>query len=113
MEDSSGEILNTVREIRDLIRLMAEPAIAARDKKFRDELRRLVGNSKPKAKAVLLMDGSRTQKEIHNETSMHQGNLSTLVKQLGEGKLLSGDGKKPKLTITIPANFFEDGASDE
>ena len=36
-----------------------------------------------------------------------------VVKQLVEGKLLLGDGKKPKLTIAIPANFFENGVSDE
>jgi hypothetical protein len=113
MEDHSDEILGAVREIRDLIQLIAEPAIAARDKKLRDELRKIVGNSKPKAKAVLLMNGSRMQADIHRESGMQASNLSTLVRQLAEGKLLSGDGKKPKLTITIPANFFENGASDE
>jgi hypothetical protein len=113
MEDPSVEILSTVREIRDLIRLMAEPAIAARDKKFRDELRRLVGSSKPKAKAVLLMDGSRTQADIHRETGINKGDLSTLVKRLGQGKLLSGEGKEPKLAILVPVTFFEGGANDE
>jgi hypothetical protein len=113
MEDHSNEILSAVREIRDLIQLMAEPAIAARDKKFRDELRKVVGNSKPKAKAILLMNGSRMQADIRRESGMQASNLSTLVKQLAECKLLSGDGRKPKLTITVPANFFENGVSDE
>jgi hypothetical protein len=113
MEDHSDEILAAVREIRDLIQLIAEPAIAARDKKLRDELRRIVGNSKPKAKAVLLMNGGRVQVDIHRESGTQASNLSTLVKQLAEGKLLSGDVKKPKLTITIPANFFENEVSDE
>ena len=112
MEDGS-ELLKAINEIRDLLRLIAEPAIAARDKKLRDQLRQLVGNSKPKASAVLLMDGTRTQKDIHNETGMHQGNLSTLVKQLAKGKLVSGDGKKPKLAISVPANFFEGGDTDD
>jgi hypothetical protein len=112
MEDHSTEILSTLREIRDLIQLMAEPAIAARDNTFRDELRKLVGNSKPKAKAALLMNGSRAQADIHRESGMQRGNLSTLVKQMAERKLLSGDVKKPKLAITIPTNFFEKGASD-
>ena len=88
-------------------------SIATRDKKFRDELRKIVGSSKPKAKAVLLMNGSLTQADIHRESGMQASNLSTLVKQLAERKLLSGDGKKPKLTITIPVNFFEFGVSDE
>jgi|SRR5579863_858687 len=113
MDDHSTEILSVVREIRDLIQLMAEPAIAARDKKFRDELRKIVGNSKPKAKAVLLMNGSRIQVDIRRDSGMQASNLSTLVKQLAEVKLLSGDTKMPKLTITIPANFFESGMNDE
>jgi hypothetical protein len=32
--------------------------------------------------------------------------LSTLVRRLAVGKLLSGDGKQPKLAIPIPMNFF-------
>lgn len=113
MEDHSNEILSAVREIRDLLGLIAEPAIAARDKKSRDAIRRIVGNSKPKAKAVLLMNGSRMQADIHRESGMQASNLSTLVKQLVEGKLLLWDGKKPKLTTAIPANFFENGVTDE
>jgi hypothetical protein len=112
MEDHSTEILSTLREIRDLIQLMAEPAIATRDQTLRDELRKIVGNSKPKAKAASLMNGSRTQTDIHRESGMQQSNLSTLVKQMAERKLILGAGKKPRLAITIPANFFEKGASD-
>jgi hypothetical protein len=111
--ENQSDLLEAVNEIRDLIRLMAEPAIAARDKKFRDQLRHLVGSSKKKASSVVLMDGSRTQTEIHNETGVNKGNLSTLVKCLSEGKLLAGDGKQPKLAISIPANFFEDEANNE
>jgi DNA-binding MarR family transcriptional regulator len=113
MDEQSGELLSAVREIRDLIRLMAEPAIAERDKKLRDELRRIVGKSVLKAKAVLLMDGSRLQSAIQRDTGMNQGNLSTLVKQLNDGNLLSGNVKEPKLVISIPANFFENGATSE
>jgi hypothetical protein len=113
MDEPFAEILSTVREIRDLVRLLAEPAIAGRDQKLRSELRRIVGKSLPKAKAVLLMDGSRAQRAIHRETGMHEGNLSTLVKQLTSAKLLSGDGKEPKLAISVPADFFESGAKDE
>jgi hypothetical protein len=113
MSEHSEEILNAVREIRDLIRLMAEPAVAGRDKKLRSELRRIVGNSTSKAKAALLMDGNRTQRAIHNETGINEGNLSTMVKQLKEHGLLSGDGKAPRLAISIPTNFFEEPTSDE
>jgi hypothetical protein len=107
MVDANAELLSAIYEIRDLIRLMAEPAIAERDKKLRTELHRLVGNSGPKAKAIFLMDGTRTQATIQKDTGFNQGNLSTLVKQLKASQLLVGDGKQPKLAISIPDNFFE------
>ena len=112
-KDSSSELLTAVHEIRDLLRLLAEPAIAERDHKLRSELCRIVGKSPAKARAVLLMDGNRTQADIRRETGFHQGNLSTFVKQLGSGNLLSDDGKKPKLAISVPANLFESGVKDE
>jgi uncharacterized protein (DUF2252 family) len=107
MNDSSEQLLSAIHEIRDLIRLMAEPQIAARDQKLRDELIRIVGRSVPKQKSALLMDGTRSQKDIHKETGINIGHLSTLVKQLGTNKLLVGDAKKPNLAISIPSNFFE------
>ena len=109
----SSELLSAVQEIRSLIRLMAEPAIAERDRKLRAELKRIVGSSVPKSKSVLLMTGARTQSDIQRETGMNKGNLSTLVKHLNEAKLLSGDLKSPKLSITIPSTFFESELADE
>jgi hypothetical protein len=113
MGDHSDEMLRAVSELRDLVRLMAEPALAARDQKLRSELRRVVGRSATKVKAVLLMDGSRPQRVIHRESGLNEGHLSTLVKQLKVSNLLQGDGKEPKLAIAIPANFFESGKSNE
>jgi hypothetical protein len=101
------QILTALCEIRDLVRLIAEPQIAARDKKLRDELVQIVGNGASKRKAVVAMDGSRTQMEIHKQTGMNLGNLSTLVKQLSKSQLLLGDLKKPNLAFPIPANFFD------
>jgi hypothetical protein len=112
-DERSDEIASAVREIRDLVRLLAEPAIAERDKKLRAELRRLVGRSRPKAKAVFLMDGTRAQSAIYRGARLNQGNLSTLVRRLSDAELLSGDRKKPKLAISVPANFFENGPDDE
>lgn len=108
MSDTTEKMLNAICEVRDLLRLIAEPHIAARDKKLRDELLQIVGNSMAKRKAVLAMDGSRTQMDIHKQTGAHLGNLSSLVKQLGKSQLLSGDPKKPKLAISIPASFFDE-----
>jgi hypothetical protein len=113
MDERSAEILAAVSEIRDLLRLLAEPAMAERDRKLRSELRRIVAKSVPGSKAVLLMDGTRTQRAIHRESGINEGNLSTLVKRLAEGKLLSGDGKHPRLTISIPNDFFENGKTDK
>jgi hypothetical protein len=105
-------ILEAVNDIRELVRLLAEPAIAERDRKLREELRKIVGSSKPKARAVLLMNGTRTQSAIHDETGINKGDLSSFVKNLRDAKLLKGEGKEPHLAISIPNSFFETGAGD-
>jgi hypothetical protein len=107
MAEHSAEILNAICEIRELVRLLAEPAIAERDRKLRDDLRRIVGSSTQKSKSTLLMNGLRTQKDIRAVTGITSGNLSTFVKQLKDAGLVLGDGKQPTLTISIPGNFFE------
>jgi hypothetical protein len=103
----SDNISGAIFEIRDLLRLLAEPAIAERDQKRRGDIRRIIGSSAPKAKAVLLMDGTRNQTSIHQDSGLNRGHLSTLVKQLSEAELLVGDVKQPKLAIMLPQNFFE------
>src|SRR5688500_4909346 len=108
---ADSEILAALHEIRDLVRLIAEPQIAARDKKLRDGLLRIVGESAIKRKTVLLMDGNRTQADIRKQTGAHQGNLSTFVTALAKAKLVTGDTKQPKLAIQIPSNFFEQEAT--
>lgn len=45
MSEQSIELLQAVRDIRELLRLIAEPAVEARDGKLRQELRRIVGAS--------------------------------------------------------------------
>ncbi len=57
--DEPSELLKAVCEIRDLVRLMAESAIAARDQKLRAELKRIVGKSTANWRSIFLMDGSR------------------------------------------------------
>ena len=107
MSDDSAKLLETVRKIHELLELLAEDKIAERDAKQRKALLDIVGASTPMQKSVLLMDGTRTQKEIHEETSANRGHLSTLVGKLQTAKLIAGDTKIPKLTISIPPNFFE------
>ncbi|MBZ5664441.1 MAG: hypothetical protein LAO30_07525 [Acidobacteriia bacterium] len=101
-----NEQTELLSEIRDLLRLIAEPALAKRDEGLRVALRELVGRSKPNAKAVLLMDGTRTRAAIRQGSGIDQGNLSRLAKSLREKGLITAD-EQPKLLIAIPANFFE------
>jgi len=111
MKDEYGQlVLDELRQMRKLLELLAEPAIAQRDAKLREELRKIVGSSSKKRQSVFLMDGSRTQAQIVTQTSVNQGALSTMVGKL-EGAGLLADGKKaPKLAISIPSNFFDTDA---
>jgi CRP-like cAMP-binding protein len=110
MSDPSEQMLRVLSEMRDLLRLIAEPAIAQRDKKFRAALRSIAGSATgKKAKAILLMDGTTNQAGIVNKCGIDRSDLSALVKKMkGEG-LLKEDSKEPDLAISIPFDFFEQG----
>lgn len=101
------QLVSEVRLIRSLLELLAEPAIAQRDARLRDELRRIVGASKKRQDAIRLMDGTRNQARIVSETTIHKGDLSTVVGKLEQAGLLSDGKKHPKLAISIPADFFD------
>lgn len=104
--------IELLTEIRDLLQVMAEPALAERDKKLRASLREIVGSGSKKAKAALLMDGSRTQSALAKEAGIDASNVSRLIKSLADAKLVS-DLKQPKLMVKVPATFFEqDGSHD-
>src|SRR5664279_3341024 len=79
IDGSEPILLEEIRQIRKLLELLAEPAIAQRDARLREELRTIVGTSSKRQQSVLLMDGTRTQTQIVKETSMTKGNLSTMV----------------------------------
>jgi len=106
--DEQTELL---REMRDLLRVIAEPALAERDKKLRASLLDVVGKGKAKAKAVVLMDASRNQSAICKESGIDKGQLSRLEKALRASGLLKPDRKNPALLLSIPPNFF--GAEKE
>jgi hypothetical protein len=99
--------LELLAEIRDLLQVMAEPEIAKRDAKLRSALQSIVGTGLKKAKAVLLMDGSRPQSVIAKQAGIDSGNISRLVKDLAAARLISVDQKQPKLLVSIPSNFFD------
>lgn len=94
-------------EIRDLLILIAEPALAKRDERRRAALQQVVGKSKQKADAVALMDGSRSQVGIRKDCGIDDGNLSRLVRALREADLIGSDDKHPRLLFPIPPNFAD------
>jgi hypothetical protein len=113
VSDFENELLDHIREIRKLLELLAEPAIAQRDAKLRQELRQIVGSGKQKQRAVMLMNGTRRRTEIQAQSPMGAGNLSTLIARLTQAKLVADDAKLPRLTLSLPANFFESAAENE
>jgi hypothetical protein len=92
-------------EIRDLLRLIAEPALAKRDERLRASLQQIVGASKQKAKAIVLMDGMRSQAAIKKDCGIDFGDLSRLVKALRGAELIGPDDKHPKLVFPLPSNY--------
>jgi hypothetical protein len=105
--DRMSQDTELLREIRDLLLVIAEPDLAKRDEKRRQALRSIVGKSKARAKAVLLMDGARTQSDIKAETGIDPGDLSRCVKALRETSLIEKDDRHPKLVIRLQPNFFD------
>jgi hypothetical protein len=95
-------------EIRDLLQVMAEPALAKRDDKFRAAIRAVVGRSQKNASAIMLMDGSRAQAAISKEAGVDAGQLSRLIKLLEKNALIGADEKHPKLRVKLPLNFFDE-----
>jgi hypothetical protein len=102
-----------LREMRDLLRVIAEPQLAARDKRLRSALREVVGDSTRRAKAALLMDGSRSQAELSKGSGMDQGGLSRFVKGLRAKELIKGDEKLPELALSVPPNFFDNAEKQD
>jgi len=108
MSEQPEDLLGVAIQIRELLTLLAEPAIAQRDEKLRAVIRQTVGKSQSKQKATFLMDGSRTQKDIVQESKIDQGDLSKLVKSFRSADLLLKN-EKPQLRIPLPVNFFGSG----
>jgi hypothetical protein len=105
--------IELLTEIRDLLRVVAEPVLAKRDAKVRSSLRSIVGNGAQKAKAVLLMDGSKSQSAIAKESGMDKGNLSRLLKALADKHLVSSDEKHPRVLVSVFPTFFDGDGDDD
>lgn len=102
-----SEEIKLLREMRDLLLVIAEPALAKRDERLRESLGQIVGKSEKTAAAVRLMNGERSQRQIIKECGIDAGNLSRCVKALREAGLIEKEGENPKLLITVPSGFFE------
>jgi hypothetical protein len=99
--------LDVLVEIRDLFLLIAEPQLAERDKKWRDELRKIAGKGEKNIRAVMLMDGSRNQAAIAKEIPMDVGQLSKLVKSLKAANLLKPT-ENPEVVIPVTESIFRE-----
>ncbi|MGA2797436.1 MAG: hypothetical protein ABSE63_07665 [Thermoguttaceae bacterium] len=99
--------IELLTEIRDLLEIMAEPALAKRDEKFRESIRTVAGKSQKSAIAITLMDGSRTQTAISKDAGIDRGQLNRLIKSLENNSLIIADEKYPKLRVKLPLNFFD------
>ena len=108
-----GEDTELLREIRDLLRLMAEPALAKRDERLRASLQQVIGKGKQRLEAVVLMDGTRSQTAIRKHCGIDVGNLSRLVKALRAAELIGPDDKHPKLVFPVPSNFIDTVGKDK
>ena len=100
-------------EIRDLLRLIAEPALAKRDERLRTSLQQAIGKSKHKVQAVVLMDGTRSQAAIRKDCGIDHGDLSRLVKALRGAELIGPDDKHPKLAFPLPSNLLNTARKDK
>lgn len=103
MAESELEVL---KDIRELLTLVAEPQLAERDKKRRDELRRIAGKGEKNIKAVLAMQGVKSQKEISSEAKIDASQLSRLVKSLHSAGLLDPNSDVPKLVFPVNEQLF-------
>ena len=105
------EQTNLLREIRDLLRLMAEPQLAERDRKGREAILAIVGRSEKRQKAVLLVDGIRTRAQIQKELGWDDGNMSRLFSALKDAGVCDVQNGIPTLRVSISAAMFNGGAT--
>lgn len=96
-----------LREMVDLLRLLAEPQLAERDRKWRDELRKIAGKGDKNISAVKLMNGTRSQSTIAKEIPMDVGQLSKLVKSLRGADLLTSN-INPEVVIPVTDTIFQE-----
>ncbi len=100
------EIRDALREIRELLRPVADAYQDEYDARLRereawrlDSIRAQLSSDK-RRKAWALIDGTQTQKDIANQAKMAQGGVSMWFKTLRELGAIS-DGTKPKKLVEL------------
>lgn len=98
MSSSDAELLDTLREVRDLLRPIARHFQAEyddwleRERAEREEAAQAVVNgSQARRRAWLLADGTRTQREISKEARLDEGSTSKFFKALRDLGAIEGD----------------------
>jgi hypothetical protein len=89
LSDDNSEQLELLREIRDLLRPVADHY--QKDYDLRQQVRAIVNSSPPRRKAWDLLDGVLVQRDIYEQAGMDQGNLSKYLKALRQLGAISGD----------------------
>jgi hypothetical protein len=89
-DDATTEMVGLLREIRDLLRPVADAyqdefdrRVAAREEERLNKIRALLSTAKRK-EAWKLADGSKTQREIAKAAGMDEGGASKYFKSLRE-----------------------------
>jgi len=101
--DEQTELL---REIRDLLKVLASPMLAERDKEGRRVLRELVGKSDKRKAFVLAIDGKRPRAELVKETGIDPADASRIVADLKDQKILTESNRVPKFQISVDPGIF-------
>ena len=107
MPDSSAEITHLLREIRDLLSVIAGPQLAIRDQKARGEIVQIVGRSARRRKAILLMDGRRRRVDIQQSTGIDSGELSRFLTALKDAGVCNEENGTPRLLVHVDAGLFD------
>ena len=97
MSDEGETELQVLRDIRDLLRPIADHYQAGYD--LRQKVRALVSGSLARRKVWDLMDGALVQKELEKQSGMDQGNLSKYLKALRAVGAITGD--PPKRAVEV------------
>jgi len=105
--NETTSITTLLTDIRDLLLLIAEPAIAKRDSGLRASIREAVGTGVKRQAASLLMNGKLTRKEIQAQSTIDQSGISRLVSELIEKGLALEEDSRPCLVCQLPSDFYK------